>query len=86
LCKIEYLLGEYQAAMTHALEADRFFQKMWTNACADALFWLSLSAFRAGRHIEATDAARQLARYRPGYSKLDKLLELVGGKQVEDEA
>lgn len=86
LCKIEYLIGDYTAAMTHAREADRFFREKWTNPCADGLFWFALNAFRAGKRAEAARAAEELQRYQPGYPKLDRLLSLVARKEgVHDE-
>ena len=84
LCKIEYLLGDYPSAMAHAREADRFFREKWTNACADGLFWLALSAFRSGAGGEALRAAEELHAFQPGYPKLGRLLALLQGKGEAD--
>ena len=77
LCRIEYLLGDYPAVMTHAGEADRFFREQWINPCADALFWLAAGALRAGDVHQARTAARELRDFQPGYPKLDRLLERI---------
>lgn len=85
LSKIDYLLGDYRQAMTHAANADRFFRQMWTHVFDDGLFWLALSAFRAGCRDEAVNAARQLRDYRPDYPRLNKLLALTGMQGEADE-
>jgi tetratricopeptide (TPR) repeat protein len=78
LCKIEYLLGEYDRVVTHAREADCFFRERWTNACADALFWAAAGAFRAGNREQAAHAAKELRAFQPGYPKLGRLMALIG--------
>jgi len=77
LCRISYLLGDDRQAMAHAREADRFFREKWLNPCADALFWLAVSALRASEIGAARGAAMELRDFQPGYPKLDRLLARV---------
>jgi tetratricopeptide (TPR) repeat protein len=80
LCRIDYLMGNYRQVMAHAREADRFFRDLWTNPCADALFWMAAAALRAGEGDQARSAALELRDFQPGYPKLDRLLARVDGK------
>jgi tetratricopeptide (TPR) repeat protein len=84
LCKIEYLLGEYKNAMTHAHEADRFFRDKWINAFDDGLFWMALSAMRCSERATALDTAEELRRYRPGYPRLNRLFALLQNQGGDD--
>ncbi|MEW6665757.1 MAG: tetratricopeptide repeat protein [Thermodesulfobacteriota bacterium] len=74
LCRIEYLLGRFEAAAKFASEALKFFEEKWGTVYDDGLFWNSLSLFRLGRNGESLDAALALQRHNPLYPKLDLLL------------
>lgn len=84
LCKIHYLLGEYDAVVVRGREADGFFRERWTNPCAEALFWQALGAWRKGDESATRSAVTELYDFQPGYPKLDRLralLENNGGMQ-----
>ena len=74
LARIEYLLGGFEASAGAASEALKFFEEKWGTLFGDGLFWKALSLFRLGRREEALEAALTLQRHKPGYPKLELLL------------
>lgn len=74
LCRLEYLLGNAEKALSCAADADRFFREQWGNPCADALFWMAVCAIKTGDWEKARSLAEELRAFRPGYEKLDLLL------------
>lgn len=73
LCKIDYLLADYRAAMDHARVAERFYRDKWCNPYTDGLFWLAISALRAGETETARRATVELREHFPAYPKLERL-------------
>lgn len=83
LAKIAYLNGEFASACRHAEAADEFFRERWGNRLHDGLFWQALSWYRLGQPDKAEKLARELQEERPGYPKLDLLLERLGHRREE---
>ncbi len=82
LARIAYLNKEFTSACRHAEAADEFFRERWGNRLYDGLFWQALAWYRLGRLEKAEKLAQELQEERPGYPKLDLLLERLGhGKE-----
>ena len=75
LAKIEYLLGNFDAAARCASDALKFFMEKWGTPFGDGLFWHALSLFRLGRCEEALKTALTLQRHQPHYPKLNQLFK-----------
>ena len=81
LVRIEYINGNYQAALGHAEAASRFFQEKWGKPFDDGLFWQSVSQLRMGKLKEARVLAASLKSHHPRYEKLGKLFAALDKTQ-----
>ena len=78
LVKIAYAENDFEKALAHAADADRFFQEKWGNRFLEGIFWQGVCAYRLGRKSEALALARELKALKPDYPKLDVLFERLG--------
>jgi tetratricopeptide (TPR) repeat protein len=79
LCKIDYLQGDFKAAFSSALEADRFFREKWGNPYGEGLFWQAVCALKLGENEKARRLAEELKAFRPNHPKLDRLMARLSG-------
>jgi len=84
LARLDFQAGDYPRCLDWTEQADAFFRQVYTNPCADALFWKAGALIRLRRKEEARRTVKELEDCRPGYPFLPRLRELLVEKRWSD--